>query len=518
LIITNTSKHQVNELYITKNANIGAYLGVPIFLDDGKMYGTLCTVDPEPFHFETHHVKMMELLAKQVAYAIDAEKMMLEKEVQIQRVNFFAFNDSLTELANRRKFDQVLHDNLTLCKEKECKLALFLLNIDRFKVINDFSGHKVGDILLKEIAQRLRKSLRDNNILIARMGADEFGFLLKGIKEKSEVKKVEEQIIACLKAPFLINEKEIFITSSIGIAMYPEHGQLAHTLLKNADGALYHSKKSGGHQANVYTPSMTSIDYSTLGEMESRLHHAMANNNFELHYQPKVRALDREIIGGEALLRYKDPVLGLVSPNQFVPMLEETGLIFKVGEWVLLEACKSIKKLEAKGFSGHTISVNVSSVQLQREDFVERVISIIEEVQVSPSSLELEVTESIEMKNVSVSLMNLKRMKDLGCKISIDDFGTGYSSYAQLKDMPIQYLKVDRSFFSNIEGDSQNTAIVTAMINLAKELHIQSVAEGIETAEQFEIVRNLGFNYVQGYYFSPPLEMNNFLLLLEGNL
>ncbi|HUQ34134.1 MAG TPA: bifunctional diguanylate cyclase/phosphodiesterase, partial [Pyrinomonadaceae bacterium] len=392
---------------------------------------------------------------------------------------------------------------------------VMFLSLDRFKKFNDTLGHTVGDQLLKSVADRLRPHMREGDTF-ARFGSDEFSFLLTGIGKAEDASRLAREFQSILDAPFSVEGHELYVTSSIGIGLYPEDGRDSQELLKSAGAALYRAKQSGGSNYQFYTADMNALALARLA-LENQLRWALERKEFRVYYQPQVSINTGQITGMEALVRWQHPELGLVSPAEFIPLAEDTGLIAPIGEWVLRAACAQTRAWHDCGFKGLRVSVNLSPRQFQQPDLVLVVERILKETGLDGAGLELEVTESSVMKNAETAIRTLGELKAMGIKISIDDFGSGYSSLSYLKHLPIDVLKIDQSFVSDMTADPKDAAIVMAVIQLAHSLQLKVIAEGVETDEQLHFLRLLSCDEMQGYLFCRPIPVEAFEnLLLEG--
>ncbi|MEM9922164.1 MAG: EAL domain-containing protein [Cyanobacteria bacterium P01_D01_bin.50] len=415
-----------------------------------------------------------------------------------------ASHDLLTNLPNRTQFNGRLLESLAKASDHFSKLAVCFLDLDRFKTINDTLGHGIGDKLLQSVAQRLKRCLHSRDI-IARWGGDEFTLLLSDINTTQEAARIAEDILKTLKPGFLIDNHLLHISASIGIAVYPYHGKDGETLIKNADAALNHAKFQGRNHYQIYNSAINS-QASELLNLENSLHYAVERNEFRLYYQPQIDITTGEICKFEALLRWQHPKLGLIPPSKFIPIAEETGLIIPISEWVLKTACAQNRFWQnILGLPSVGVAVNLSARQFQQPDLVDTVRRVLTETQLSPKYLELEITESAAMQNVDFSTEVLTELYDMGVSISIDDFGTGYCSFNYLKQFPIHCLKIDRSFVRDLTNDTNDAAIITAMIALAHGLNFSVVAEGVETKEQQNLLRILECELMQGNLFSPAV-------------
>jgi diguanylate cyclase (GGDEF)-like protein/PAS domain S-box-containing protein len=438
-----------------------------------------------------------------------------EKKQAEERLAFLAHHDGLTDLPNRLLFMDRLSQALARVKWHQRLVAVLFLDLDHFKRINDSLGHAMGDLLLKAVAERLSSCVRAGDT-VARIGGDEFTVVLADIAQSEDIPKVAQKIIEAISRPFSLMGQEFFITISMGISVFPNDGQDAQTLVKNADAAMYRAKEQGRNHYQHYSPAMNVRTLERLA-LESNLRHALERKELLLHYQPRVDLESGRIIGVEALLRWQYPDLGLVSPSQFVPLAEETGLIIPIGEWVLRTACAQNRLWQSMGFPPMRVAVNLSVRQFEQRNLVETIGRVIKETGLDPNYLELELTEGLIMKNPEITVATLRSLHEMGIQISIDDFGTGYSSLSYLRRFPIHALKIDQSFVRDIITDPDGTVIVTAIILLAHSLKLKVIAEGVETRDQLDFVRSLKCHEMQGYLFSKPVPGEEITrLLTEG--
>lgn len=428
-----------------------------------------------------------------------------------EKIHSLAYYDKLTGLPNRNLFYSSLKQEIERVNQFNNKLAVLFIDLDRFKWVNDTLGHQMGDQLLRDVAMRLKVCIGKCGT-VCRMGGDEFTVILpsKSIKDSQTI---SEKIIEALAAPFFIADHEIYVTPSIGISLYPDHGEKRQDLIKKADMAMYQAKESGKNTYQVYTSELERKNARKMN-LEKALQRAIENEEFSLHYQPQVELESGRIVGLEALVRWTHPELGPVSPAEFIPLGEETGKIVPIGEWVLTLACRQYKLWEKAGLPAVPISVNVSAKQLTL-DFVSTVSRVLEEYDMTPCTLELEITESV-MQNVEESAIILNELKSLGVQISLDDFGTGYSSLNYLAHLPIDKIKIDKSFIDDISDYSNGGVMVKTIIDMGKNLNFAIVAEGIENLNQTQFLLQNGCYFGQGYFFSPPLPADQMSNLLEG--
>ena len=429
------------------------------------------------------------------------------------RLVYLANYDTLTDLPNRVLLGQRLAKAIDEAEHNERLLAVLFIDLDRFKVINDTLGHDSGDELLKVVAQRLSEAVRPGDT-VARYGGDEFVLVLANVAHIDDVTRVVNKILGRLSPAITIGGRELFVTPSIGITLYPFDDRTGDELLRNADAAMFHAKEQGGNSFRFYTAELNARAERRL-TLETSLRHALDRGEFLLHYQPQVDLLSGEILGAEALIRWQHPDWGLVSPAEFIPLAEETGLILPIGEWVLAEACAQARAWHDAGHAALRIAVNLSGRQLSQKDLPEIVASVLKRCAVARGTLELEITESLLMQDLEQTADTLDALVRLGVTVSMDDFGTGYSSLSYLKRLPIDVLKIDQSFVRDINADPDDAAIVQAIIAMAHSLGIKVIAEGVETAEQFAFLRQYRCDGMQGYYFNRPVPPEKFAELLR---
>ena len=420
------------------------------------------------------------------------------------KLHQLAYYDNLTGLPNRILFNDRLHQALSVAKRHHQMAALMLLDIDRFKVVNDTMGHEAGDDLLREIAARLQTCIRDSDT-VSRLGGDEFALVFADVGEIQHVTKLAQKVLSQFDTPVIIGGREVFSSASIGIALYPADTEGADSLLKYADSAMYHAKEIGRNNFQYYSHEMTANAQIRL-QMETDLRRALEHNEFFLHYQPQVDARSDCTTGVEALIRWRDPAGNLISPMHFIPLAEETGLIVPIGKWVLETACAQLKRWHDAGLIELTLSVNVASRQFRDPLFPGTVSDAIAAAGIPPQALELEITESILLEHSDATLRTLNDLKSLGVSLAIDDFGTGYSSLSYLKRFPIDRVKIDQSFVRDLASDNDDLAIVRAIIALARALRLAVIAEGVETEEQLALLRSEDCHDYQGYLFAHPMD------------
>ncbi len=439
-----------------------------------------------------------------------------ERKHQEERIRYVANHDALTALPNRAKFSDLLNLTLQNARRYGRKLAVLFIDLDRFKVINDTLGHEAGDLLLKEMGQRLAATVRSSDV-VARLGGDEFVVLVQEANEAKQVEVVAKKILSALIKPVIVHGQECRVTASIGICMYPSEGEDEQSLMKNADIAMYRAKEQGKNNYKFYSEETGSHAFERLA-LETSLRRALERNEFVLHYQAKLDLQTSQITGVEALVRWQHPDLGIVPPGQFIPLAEETGLIVPLGRWVLAEACAQNVAWQREGLPPLRMSVNLSARQLADEHLLDHIREALAASAMRPGLLELELTESMVMQSPERADKVLAAIKGLGVRLAIDDFGVGYSSLSHLKRFPIDTLKVDRSFIRDLPQDAEDKAITEAIIAMGKSLRLTVVAEGVETFEQQAFLRERQCDEMQGYYFSRPIESARFAELLRRHL
>jgi diguanylate cyclase (GGDEF)-like protein len=431
------------------------------------------------------------------------------------KLTYQAYHDALTNLPNRALFIKRVEQAIHHADENNELLAVLFIDLDRFKYINDTLGHAAGDRLLQEVAQRLLSCTQQPEDTVARLGGDEFTLLLRNVREPANAGIVAEHIIKALTSSFSFHEQELYITPSIGISIYPKDGRDVGSLMKNADAGMYMAKNQGRNNYRFYTSSANAASAARLN-MEYKLRQALEFEQFEVWYQPRFDIRTGQIVGAEALVRWRSPDFNLVPPAQFIPLAEDTGLIIPIGEWVLRTACRENILWQSIYPHSLSVSVNLSARQFVQEDLLSSIEKMIADLSMNPTRLELELTESLIMPNAEDTIETLKALKKLGMQISVDDFGTGYSSLSYLKRFPIDTLKIDQSFVRDIPEDEDDCALVMAIIAMAHNLKLTVVAEGVETIEQMNFLRNYECDYVQGYLFGKPMPTADFRQLLKN--
>jgi diguanylate cyclase (GGDEF)-like protein/PAS domain S-box-containing protein len=437
------------------------------------------------------------------------------RKVAEERIQFLAYYDALTGLPNRTLLQDRLGKALAGARRQKCKVALLFLDLDSFKIINDSLGHSVGDLLLQEVAKRLKKWGREQDT-IARLGGDEFLITLTQVQDLADVAVAAERLMDAMTAAFVVQGHSLNVSCSIGISIFPEHGSDCETLIKNADAAMYGAKDSGRNSFRFFAEDMNVQAIERLS-LENSLRLALGNKELFLMYQPQMHVATGRVTGLEALLRWQHPVLGLVPPDKFIRIAENSGLIVPIGEWVLRTACSQARKWQDEGLPAVSVAVNVSAVQFRQEGFCELIRSVLHETGLAAQYLELELTESLLLANADVTLSVLRELKSMGLTLAIDDFGTGYSNFTSLRQFGISKLKIDRSFIRDVATNPDDSAITAAIISMAKSLRLKVIAEGVENEAQMSFLRKHRCDEIQGYYFSKPLALDKVADKLRGD-
>jgi len=445
------------------------------------------------------------LLERSIRYAIERKK-------AEERMATMAYYDSPTKLPNRSLFQDRLRQVMARNGRNNALAAVLFLDIDDFKRVNDTLGHSVGDLLLKGVAERLSNTMRRSDSvsrrteddMFARLGGDEFTVLLSEIREFEDAAKVARRIIDALSKPFVLDNHEIYITTSIGVAVFPHDGRDMDTLMKNADAAMYHAKAQGKNNYQYYKESMNAAAIKRLA-LEGDIRRAIDRNEFLLYYQPQVNAVSGRIIGVEALIRGQHPEKGMSPPSDFIPLAEQTGLIIPMSEWIIETACIQSRLWRQNGFAPIPISINLTSHQFRQRNFIENISNVLRDYDLSPEDLLLEITESTLMEDTEMTVISLNALTKMGFRLVIDDFGTGYSSLSYLKRFPLYSIKIDQSFVREVTTDQDDEAIARAVISMAHSMRMIVVAEGVETVEQMRFLIEQGCDKMQGYLFSRPV-------------
>jgi diguanylate cyclase (GGDEF)-like protein len=456
--------------------------------------------------------------ANQVAVALGNARM-------VEQVRFLAFYDNLTELPNRILYKERLGQALLRAERRRCHVAVCFLDLDQFSSINDSLGHDLGDRLIQGVASRLLTICRESDTVarlssesggmeVARLGGDEFTVVLPDLADPHDASRVARRLLNCFREPFRLGTHEVFVSTSIGIAIYPEDGRDIDDLLKNADVAMYHAKEDGRNNYRMYSPSMNALAVARM-KMEQQLRRAVEGSEFGLVYQPIIDLKTGRVTGAEALVRWNHPDRGVVSPAEFISLSEESGLIVRLGEWILRQVADQAREWRVAGRSPLTMSVNLSARQLQDPDIVATVRDILAETGLEPATLMMELTESVLMEPEGPVANSIRSLADLGVRFAVDDFGTGYSSLSYLKHFPVAALKIDRAFVQHVPDDRDYAAITSAVVALARALDLEVVAEGVETEAQAQFLLDLGCHRAQGFLIGPPVSPEEFLAFLD---
>jgi diguanylate cyclase (GGDEF)-like protein/PAS domain S-box-containing protein len=483
-------------------------LAILPLLVGGEAIGTLALYSGELGFFDEEEMKLLLELASDIAFALDH----IDKA---EKLNYLAYYDALTGLANQSLYYERLTQHIEAARRERHRFAVLALNVDRFQKINDTLGRQAGDALLKQIAQRFLENGVDNGRQ-ARIDADHFAVVIPDVRSAEELaRRIEQKTREYFGPPFRVGDAELRITARVGIALYPDDGTDPDTLYRNAEAAVKKAR-ARGELYLFYAQEMTEKIAGALA-LENKLRQAMENEEFVLHYQPKVDTRTRTILGVEALIRWQSPELGLVPPLQFIPLMEETGMIVEVGAWALRQAVVDHRYWQGRGFAVPRIAVNVSPVQLRRSDFVDTVRAAVALGEGAPG-IDLEITESLIMEDIETNIDKLQQVRELGLGIAVDDFGTGYSSLRYLAKLPAQTLKIDRSFIVTMQHEEDTMTLVATVISLAHSLRLKVVAEGVETEEQAAILKQLQCDEMQGYLFSRPLSLAEITALLQASV
>lgn len=476
-----------------------AYAAIPISMDN-EVIGAVTLYADTPFTFGKEEIRLLEEIAGDISFAMG-------NTAKLLKAKYMLIFDPLTSLLTREHILQELQRLIESSSPSRERLTFIVMDIDRFKSINESRGYAKGDLLLKEISKRLASVIKPPNML-GRISADEFAVIGCDIKDDESIYRTIENINNAFSKPITTGSEEVLITFSMGISIYPDDGSTGEELIKLAEASLFQAKKLGTNSLVTYSPAINKR-LSEIIKMKNKLIKSLENHEFIVYYEPKVNIQTNTLSGVEALLRWQDPEEGLVKPTRFVPILEETGMILKVGQWVLKEASKQVQKWNKKGYNLR-LAVNISAAQMEQEDFASMIIMEIKDTGLNPSNLELEITESLLMKNVERNIEKILQVKDYGIAVSIDDFGTGYSSLAYLKRLPINTLKIDISFIKTLPDDKETAKIIETIISLAGVFNLKTIAEGIDSKEQINFLKKAGCDEVQGYYFTKPLPAKRF--------
>lgn len=502
LVRDDLAQPQLVEIRLALRERREAHTVLRNYRKDGSLFWVELAIAPvrdESGSMTTHFVSILNDVTDRMQYE--------------QQLEYQATHDVLTGLANRNLLSDRISQAIALARRNNAFVAVMLLDLDRFKLINDGFGHTVADDVLRQVAARLQASVRDTDT-VARLGGDEFVLVFTDLPERDTVEKLADKVLTNLTRPLLIEKKEIYVTASIGIALYPDDGDHGEILMRSADVAMYRVKEHGRNSYRVFRPEMGTMALERL-DMEGALRRGLERREFTVHYQPKVALAGGAIVGAEALVRWHQPSTGLLSPAEFIPLAEDTGLIVQLGEFVLDEACRQLRTWLDAGLPVVQVAVNISARQFREEGFARMVADTISRHEIDPGLIELEMTESMVMHQGNFTLDLLNELKQIGIQFALDDFGTGYSSLSYLKRFPIDTLKIDQSFVREIDHSRDDAAIAKAIVVMAHSLDLKVVAEGVEREAQLGILHEYGCDQYQGYFNSRPIPPENFALLLH---
>jgi diguanylate cyclase (GGDEF)-like protein len=457
-----------------------------------------------------YEVGAIDFITKPIKWAVlkHRVKSVVAKVIAERKVQLLAYRDTLTDLPNRLLFADRLEQAVIRSKRSQTSMALMLVDIDDFKLVNDSFGHEAGDKLIKAVGTLISRSLRRADT-IARLGGDEFAVIIEGIDSPEDAISIADNLTTILEHNVRLDDQETYTSASIGIAVYPDDGKDARTLLKNADTAMFRAKENGRHCFQFYKPEMSVSAMERL-ELENSLKSAFERDEFRIHYQPVIDINKNEIISTEALLRWQHPEKGMIHPSDFVSAVEDSGLIIALGEWVIFSACKQIRVWQDAGLEGQNVSINLAPRQFKEQDIVALFTQAIAENNIEGSSLSVEITERTLIDNIGEVEHTLKKLRGMGLKILLDDFGTGYASLAYLKEFPVDIVKIDRTFVEGIPDNHEDSAIVEAIAGLTRGLKLELLAEGVENERQLDFLKGIGCQYAQGYYWSKALPGDEF--------
>ncbi|HHJ34282.1 MAG TPA: GGDEF domain-containing response regulator [Gammaproteobacteria bacterium] len=452
-----------------------------------------------------YEVGAIDFITKPIKWAVlkHRVKSVVAKVIAERKVQLLAYRDTLTDLPNRLLFADRLEQAVIRSERSRTSMALMLVDIDDFKLVNDSFGHDAGDKLIKAVGQLISRSLRRADT-IARLGGDEFAVIIEGIDSPEDAISIADNLTTILEHNVRLDDQETYTSASIGIAVYPDDGKDARTLLKNADTAMFRAKESGRHCFQFYKPEMSVSAMERL-DLENSLKAAFENDEFLVHYQPVVDIHKNEIVSVEALLRWQHPDKGMIHPSDFVSAIEDSGLIVALGEWLIGTACKQIRVWQDAGLKNQHVSINLAPRQFKEQDLVSLFTQAITESGIEASALSVEVTERTLIDNIGEVEVTLKKLRDMGIQVMLDDFGTGYASLAYLKEFPVDVVKIDRAFIAGIPDNPEDSAVIDAIAGLTRGLKLQLLAEGVENERQLDVLKSIGCQYGQGYYWSKAL-------------
>jgi diguanylate cyclase (GGDEF)-like protein len=507
-------------LQILKELNLRSSLMVPL-VGSKQVLGVITLILAESGRRYTEEdLGMAQELAHRASLAIENARLYEEAQQELRErkqaekvILHQALHDALTGLPNRILLQDRLATGLTRAKRKNEEIAIIFLDLDRFKNINDTLGHQTGDKLLQQVAKRLSSAVRSQDT-VARFGGDEFTILLTGLNPKKEIKKLADKIFTALQDPIMIDDHELHVNISMGIAIYPLHGRTEDVLLKNADIALYHAKDEGRNNYCIYDPGLT-LKASERLQIEQELRNGLTRGEFHIHYQPVLDLKNSKIVGAEALLRWQHPKRGLLMPGDFIEHAEESGLILPLGEWAITHVCEQLARWHEQGLPPFKVALNFSTLQFSHTESFQKLHASIQKHHLHSSQLEIEITESIAMQSLETTIPRLEQIKKMGVRVAIDDFGIGHSSLSYLKLLPIDTIKIDKSFVECCTSDKYDAAIIQAIIAMARSLDIRVVAEGVETKEQLRFLKKSRCQEVQGHYISHALPEQEFIKFMQ---
>jgi len=501
-------------VYFWDHFGIRSMLAAPLIIRD-KVIGVICFYCfSSAFSFTEIYVDFVRKLSKAISVALENVGLYEDRRRMEEKISHLAHHDELTGLPNRRLFASLLTLELAQSRRYKQKMAIFFLDLDQFKDINDTLGHAAGDELLKDVADRLKSTIRESDT-VARIGGDEFNIMLPNIGHVEDIADIARKIVECFQKPFMIAGHELHMTTSIGISIYPDDGAGIDALLRNADIAMYHAKKEGRNTYQFYNPEINVRSVERI-RLDNWLRNSIKRGELSVYYQPQVDIKTGKIVCAEALVRWRHPGMGLLDAAQFIPLAEETGFVTVIDEWVLQTVCAQARSWQDAGLTTGCLTVNMSARLLQSTELVDKVSRILGETEVLPDFIHLEITESMAMKNIGRTAARLKELSDMGIRIYIDDFGIGYSSLNYLKRLPIDCLKIDKSFIQDIAIDSDDRAIISAVTAMAHKMKIKVIAEGVETEEQLSFLRLAGCDEMQGFLYSRALPAEEFEELITA--
>ncbi|MFN0166560.1 MAG: EAL domain-containing protein [Bryobacteraceae bacterium] len=468
---------------------------MPILTGRGDLVGTLAVYQRRPAKPEPHHLRLLQMTTGSAALAIEHRRL-------TEELAFQAHHDALTGLPNRKLLHERLQQAIVAARRTLTHIALLYIDLDQFKLVNDTMGHPAGDRLLQQTACRLTQCTRESDT-VARLSGDEFVILAEGLPDDKGIQRVANAVLESLREPFELDGQEVFATASVGVSLFPRDATDAEGLLRAADSAMYRAKHGGKNRYQHFSPEISAACLERFS-VENHLRRALDRNEFSVYYQPQFEVKTGRLAGYEALLRWTHPKLGIVSPSRFIPIAEESGLIIGIGQWILRHACGQARAWQSPAALFRTISVNVSALQLSQPDFVQSVLFALEASGLDPCCLELEITESLLMRDVEDFARKMSALRSLGVRVSVDDFGTGYSSLSYLQRLPVDVLKLDRSFVDGLKKAGNGRALVQSVVSMAHELGLKVTAEGIETHQQLEAIHETGCDLAQGYLLGIP--------------